>query len=98
MKNVVLTTFTGSIYEIHQDGTGRWWVRAENIGNSDSRQLNPREWWEITMPSPWPPEHDRGMILISAFYHEAVGHTQRMPGGGKFTSILTSIQILEDIP
>lgn len=89
-----VTTFTGSIYEFKYDPHEiSWWVRAQNVPSITSEPIARDRWWLIETPSPWPPQHETGMIF-QAFLAYELSHPDRLPGGGKWTSPVVDIQIL----
>jgi hypothetical protein len=76
-----ILTHTGSTYKVVRGG-GRWYFRAENRPNADSRRLDPAEWWSvIPQPVPWPPVLGQSLMLLSS----------DCPGHGKVTSVVRGV-------
>lgn len=91
-----ITTFSGSVYEVRRDvARDTWWMRGDNVPSIASVPLAKDEWWEIQWPSPWPPQFNESMLL-RALESLAMDSPLRMPGGGKFTSPVVGIVILEE--
>ena len=79
-----IITTSGSEYVIRQDGE-RWYVQGvKQKATPTSKLLGDRE-WEITRPTPWPPELGFGVFFSSTLVHR-LDHPDRMPGGGKLTA------------
>jgi hypothetical protein len=81
-ERVWVLTRTGSVYEIARAGA-RWFFRANNKPNPNSRRLDPGEWWPIVPhPIPWPPVLGMSLMLLSP----------ECPGRGKVTSLVRGIR------
>lgn len=89
-KRFTVTTMTGSKYFIRKTGQ-YFFLSADNVPNPESGKVTGE--WEITQPTPWPPLVGRALIMFSAYHDEPLDHPLRMPGGGKWTSPVTSVDV-----
>jgi hypothetical protein len=77
-----VVTRSGSVYKIAESNFAEFYVF--------SVALRPVFWWGVEAPDPWPPVIGHPLQLI-ALLRYAMDDPERMPGGGKITSPLTSI-------
>lgn len=57
-----VVTYTGAVYYVAREQTGRWWMRAENEP-APTATLDPDRWWPIRPPWRWPPSIGRSLEL-----------------------------------
>lgn len=88
----LITTQSGSRYIVAQDRDGIWWLAGDNVLSPTSCSLQDGM-WAVQQPVPWPP------ILGYRLWIEALrlpfGHPDRLPGGGKDTSQVVSMAVLQ---
>lgn len=88
---VGVLTQTGSVYRVARDPEESWWFTADNQPNRNSRRLDPGTWWRIQTPRPWPPELGEQLWLMPPEELDQ-NDPQRVPGGGKHTSLVRAIR------
>lgn len=84
-----IRTSSGSTYLVAQTPDGRWFFGGSNVPNAHS-QLLPAGFWPIEAPHPWPPVTGASICLL-ALRALPLEHPQRVPGGGKVTSPVLSV-------
>lgn len=92
MKTIKVVTETGSQYFFRVLKT-KIYVSMDNVENMLSRKVKGE--WEVEV-TPWPPKKDENLKIVSAYWQK-FDHPKRMPGGGKVTSLVTSIEELTDV-
>jgi hypothetical protein len=85
-----IRTESGSVYLIERDADGAWWVSARNVANPASQELGETR-YAIAEPTPWPPLVGYPIVLAAAPEPPADGLAV-LPGGGKWTSRVVSVQ------
>jgi hypothetical protein len=90
----IIKTYSGSIYKIRVDEDRRFWLTTDHVVNPNSTDINGQE-WEIQQPRPWPPEIGQPMWLPTIHLFD-FDHPDRIPGGGKSTSIV--MEVLTGVP
>lgn len=80
-------TVSGSIYQFYTGG-GKWWVEGHNVSSAISQPLG-QKLWRIKKPVPWPPIIGKSLDFESV-YPKTTNNPDRMPGGGKTTSLIRS--------
>jgi hypothetical protein len=83
-------TLSGSKYTVERDENNVWWLEANNVPNWGSVPVDGR--WEIDEPFIAEGQSAR---LVSAHYLE-FDSPKRIPGGGKITSPVLDIEVIED--
>lgn len=87
--HVVIHTKSGSVYKLGRTN-GRWWVSGVNVVNEQSKDIRGDK-WEIERPAPT----EIGMPLVFVAARSlAMDDPARMPGGGKVTSPVTSMELV----
>lgn len=94
MSRYVIRTESGSVYLIEREGDEEWWVSARNVANPASQELGGRR-YPIAPPTPWPPIVGYPIVLAAA-PGLAEGDPAVLPGGGKWTSRVVSVQTPDD--
>src|SRR5690606_33421938 len=61
-QDVLVRTYSGSLYRIIEDAVGNWWFCGSNIPNLNSIAL-PEGMWRIECPVPWPPQPGVSLFL-----------------------------------
>jgi hypothetical protein len=90
VKRWRLTTETGSVYLLEERGVKDWWfTSARNVVTDVSQDIG-AQWWPLTITTIAPRLGEQFVALSR--YFEQKKHPERMPGGGKFTSPLRSIE------
>jgi hypothetical protein len=89
----VVRTESGSVYLIERDAEGEWWVTARNVANPASQELGSRR-YPIAAPTPWPPIVGYPIVL-AASPELPEGDPALLPGGGKWTSRVVSVELDE---
>ena len=92
-----VTTKSGSVYSFWHVKTTTWvgWlVKGLNIPNPGSETLGKR-YWPIDKPMPWPPEIGKGLTFFSRHFKNKEHHL-RMPGGGKYTTNIVSVEDIDN--
>ena len=96
MKVMVITTYSGSVYRIRQDATGIWRMLGENVVTERSKDIRPvdglEHGWEIEFGSV--PKIGEPLCVVAPA-RMAMDDPMRIPGGGKITSPITNIEVLE---
>jgi len=88
----LITTRSGSLYVVARNASGQWWFAGKNRPNPFSCALPPRL-WRITVPEPWPPVIGASLGLLAPG-DLAYDDPARVPGGGKRTSAVETIEAL----
>lgn len=89
MNQWEIRTLSGSLYRVAIDDEDRWWVSADNVATCTSSNLADG-CWEIQPPSPWPPVLGAPFRFVAPT-HLPIGDPERVPGGGKVTSIVVAV-------
>jgi hypothetical protein len=89
MKTII-TTHSGSRYTVREE-EGRFWLSGPNVPNDQSVPIPEEREWEIQKPMPWPAVVGERLLMYSTFYGQAE-HPERLPGGGKWTSPVETIE------
>lgn len=87
----VVQTESGSVYRFRRDPAGRWWVRAANRASAYSSPIPENLEYQVLQPKPWPPELFSILVFFSAVHDRT--SPRRIPGGGKVTSRVISIDL-----
>lgn len=90
----VVRTESGSVYLIERDPEGAWWVSARNVANPASQELGSGR-YPIAPPTPWPPLVGYPIVL-AASPELPEGDPALLPGGGKWTSRVVSVELAEE--
>lgn len=90
----IIKTESGSVYKVRSDSDGCYWLSGENVPSFSSVAV-PEGEWQIDRPTPWPIAIGQPLQMVSAFYL-AFEHPERIPGGGKLTSPVVSVESVED--
>jgi hypothetical protein len=88
MNQWEIRTLSGSLYRVAIDDANRWWVSADNVATCTSSNLADG-CWEIQPPSPWPPVLGAPFRFVAPT-HLPIGDPERVPGGGKVTSVVVA--------
>lgn len=77
-------TRSGSVYYV-LERDGRYWLSMANVPNPGSGRVEGL--WEIDEPDPWPAVIGASLLMpaLSTLEHD---DPRRIPGGGKFTSVV----------
>lgn len=86
-------TKSNSIYELKEDANGRFWFRGNNVPTSTSVKLT-QTWYEVRQPEP--PRIGERWVVESIYPIAMAGHPDRINGGGKITSPILSIEVVND--
>ena len=89
-----VTTETGSVYIVINRGHAGWFVVAHNKAAKFSQALDPHIEWKIWEPEPWPPIFGSHLTMLSRWHGGPIDHPERMPGGGKATAPVKSVESL----
>jgi hypothetical protein len=89
-----IRTASGSLYVIRVDEDDRYWLSGQNVPNAYSEPIPGDVEWQIK-PLPLPPTLGQRLDIWSFFY-EMPGHAERLPGGGKITTPVVSVHVVED--
>jgi hypothetical protein len=90
MRRFLITTETGSVYNVGQRDDGTWWLSAKNVATPQSEQLTAEHEWQILPPQPWPPVQGQRVVLATAYLAD-FGNPLRIPRGGKLTSPVVTV-------
>lgn len=88
----LLTTASGSHYVVARDSCGMWWFGGRNVATAWSCALPPRL-WRIERPTPWPPRLGKALLMMAPT-SLALADPARVPGGGKVTSPIATLERL----
>lgn len=86
---MLVETEAGSVYRIREAEDGTWWLSGTNVPNPGSLPL-PEGEWQIERPDPWPPIIGQP-VFVPALLSLAMDDPKRIPGGGKWTSLVRSV-------
>ena len=89
----LVTTDSGSVYEFYI-GSGNWWVKSNNIISTTSKDISDRL-WAIQKPVPWPPIPGERLYFKSIYPFSERDNEDRLPGGGKDTSPIKTVEVLQ---
>lgn len=86
-----VVTRSGSSYLIAESNVDEFYVCIDNVPNPRSVALRPVFWWRVERPYPWPPVIGQSQVMV-ALLRYAMEDADRMPGGGKITSAVMSVE------
>lgn len=90
MKRFKITTETGSTYYITERGD-KYSFSGQNIAIPKSATVGTKREWPINRPDPWPAVLHRRLWITSIYFNDKT-HPYRIPGGGKDTSYVISVE------
>jgi hypothetical protein len=91
MNRTHIITESGSHYYVDVEDD-RFYLSGENVASDRSASIPSYTRWEIKRPTPWPPQLGQSLTMFSKFFHEPKDHPLRIPGGGKITSLVRTIE------
>ncbi|MBI3568887.1 MAG: hypothetical protein HY084_11880 [Gemmatimonadetes bacterium] len=86
-----VATQSGSVYHVVETTCGEFFARVDSVPNPFSVAISPARWWRIQPAVPWPPQIGQSLALV-ARAELPLDHAERMPGGGKVTSVVLAIE------
>ena len=96
MRHFKVTTVSGSVYMLSGDALECTLHRSTKLVLNPHSQETPGS-WALKPLQVWPPVEGKSMLLLSLYYEDH-SNPLRIPGGGKLTGPVVSVEELPSSP